>query len=431
MVNQSRLFLGSCFALITTALSFSISAGTLKNLGDDFHFTAEQLGVIGSMWFYGFPISMVIGGLIYNSIGPKRIMQIAFLCHLLGVLMSIYAIYNMSDSSYMLLIISNLLMGIGCGCTEAACNPMIADMFSGASMNKMLNRFHMWFPGGIVIGALLSEAMKTGGLSWKYQYWIIIIPALIYVYLFNNQAFPKSKSDGSVSLGDNFKAMITPLFIFMFCCMMLTANSEFIPQTWTGIIMENSGARPMIILALVTGLMAVARYFGGAIIHTLNQTGVLLGSAVLAAIGIYLFSTQTGGMVYVAAIFFALGVAYFWPTMVGFVAENIPKSGALGMSVIGGVGMFATAILKPVTGKWIDDATTKAANGADLKGMKAAIEQKLPDFNGIKIEDVKATVAKIELTAGQDTLSTVALCPAILIVAFAILYFWMKNRKAA
>jgi MFS transporter, putative metabolite:H+ symporter len=431
MINQSRLFLGSCFALITTALSFSISAGTLKNLGDAFHFTNEQLGVIGSTWFYGFPISMVIGGLIYNSIGPKKIMQIAFLCHVLGVLMAIYAIYSMPDSSYKILIISNLLMGIGCGCTEAACNPMIADMFSGESMNKMLNRFHMWFPGGIVIGALLSEAMKTAGLSWKYQYWIIIIPALIYVYLFNNQVFPKSKNDGSVSLGDNFKAMLAPLFIFMFCCMMLTANTEFIPQTWTGIIMENSGARPMIILALVTGLMAVARYFGGAIIHQLNQTGVLLGSAVLATIGIYLFSTQTGGMVYVAAIFFALGVAYFWPTMVGFVAENIPRSGALGMSVIGGIGMFATAILKPITGKWIDTATTKAANGADLKGMKDAIEKKMTDFGGVKIEDVKATVAKIELTAGQDTLSTVALFPAILIVAFGVLYFWMKNRKTA
>jgi hypothetical protein len=43
-----------------------------------------------------------------------------------------------------------LLIGIGNGCTEAACNPMIADTYSGVKMNKMLNRFHMWFPGGLL-----------------------------------------------------------------------------------------------------------------------------------------------------------------------------------------------------------------------------------------------------------------------------------------
>jgi hypothetical protein len=61
----------------------------------------------------------------------------------------------------------------------------------------------------------------------------------------------------------------------------------------------------MLILALVTGLMAVARYFGGEVVHKLDQTGVLLGSAVLATIGIYLFSTQTGTMAYAAAIIYA------------------------------------------------------------------------------------------------------------------------------
>ncbi len=96
--------------------------------------------------------------------------------------------------------------------------------------------------------------------------------------------------------------MATPLFIFIALCMSLTAITEFGPQQWTGVIMAASGAEPMVILALVTGLMAVGRYFGGEIVGKFDQTGVLLGSAVFATIGIYLFSTQTGNMVYVAAI---------------------------------------------------------------------------------------------------------------------------------
>src|SRR5690625_2597521 len=83
-INDRRLFLGSCFALITTAFSFSIRAGILPMLGDQFGLSATQLGFINSMWFLGFPITMVLGGIFYNIVGPKRIMQFAFIVHTLG-----------------------------------------------------------------------------------------------------------------------------------------------------------------------------------------------------------------------------------------------------------------------------------------------------------------------------------------------------------
>ena len=47
----------------------------------------------------------------------------------------------------------------------------------------------------------------------------------------------------------------------------------------------------------------------------------------MATIEVYLFRTQTGVMAYVAAVFFALGVAYFWPNMIGFIADKIPEKG--------------------------------------------------------------------------------------------------------
>lgn len=399
MINKTRLFNGSCFALITTAFSFSIRAGILPQLGTEFNLTAEQLGFINSMWFLGFPLSMIIGGLVYYSIGPKTIMQIAFACHALGILLTIYS------GGYMGLLVSTFLIGVGNGCTEAACNPMIADTYSGLEMNKMLNRFHMWFPGGIVIGALISKFMTEASLPWQAQIWVILVPTLIYAYLFWGQTFPKPKVAASASLSENFKAMLSPLYLFMLACMALTAISEFGPQQWTGLIMSKSGASPMLILALVTGLMAVMRYFAGPVVHKLDQTGVLLGSAIFAAIGIYLFSTQTGTMAYVAAVFFAVGVAYFWPTMVGFIAENVPASGALGMSIIGGMGMFSTSIFQPIIGKWIDTSRAEQA-AAGLTGDE------------------------LELAAGQATLSTMVLFPGILIVAFTILFFWMRSRKA-
>lgn len=398
--NNTRLFYASCFALITTAFSFSIRAGILPQLGDDFNLNAQELGFINSMWFVGFPISMVIGGLVYHSLGGKRIMQFAFLTHMAGIILTIYA------TGYNSLLLSTLLIGIGNGCTEAACNPMIADTYEGKKMNTLLNRFHMWFPGGIVLGSLISKFMTDMSLGWQAQIWIIIIPTLIYAYLFTGQSFPKPKEEASSSISENFKAMLSPLFLFMMFCMAFTAISEFGPQQWTSLILSNSGAQPMLILALITGLMAIGRYFGGEMVHKLDQTGVLLGSAVMTTIGVYLLSTSTGSMVYVAAITFAIGVCYFWPNMIGFVAEKIPASGALGMSMVGAVGMFSTAIFQPIIGGWIDASrVAQQANG--LSGDA------------------------LELAAGQQTITYMVSFPGLLVVLFTVLYFWQKKNKAS
>jgi MFS family permease len=391
-VNANRLFYGSCFALITTAFSFSIRAGILAQLGTELSFTAKQLGWINSMWFFGFPISMLIGGLIYTSVGPKKIMQFAVFAHAIGILLTIF-----SGGSFAVLLLSTFLIGLGNGCTEAACNPMIADSYEGVEMSSKMNRFHMWFPGGIVLGGFISYFMTKMGTGWEAQIWIILIPTIIYAILFWGQTFPKPRAEAA-SLSGVLKGMLNPVFFFMFACMTLTAISEFGPTQWVQLILTKSGAQPMLVLVTVFGVMTVARYFGGQIVGKFDQKGVLLGGAIIALIGLFMLSRITGPMVYVAAIVFACGIAYFWPNMIGFIADYIPKSGALGMSIIGGAGMFSTFIWQPIIGGWID--------GAKTDGMS-------------------------ELAAGQATLSRMMIYPGILVVLFLILFFWAKKPKKA
>ena len=398
-VNPSRLFLASCLAIITTAFSFSIRAGILPQLGTEFKLTAEQLGFINSMFFFGFPISMVIGGIVYHTVGPKLIMQVAVVAHTLGIILTIYA------GGYVGLLFSTFFIGFGNGCTEAACNPMIADMYSSNKLNKMLGRFHMWFPGGIVIGSLISKFMTEGGFSWQTQIWVLMLPTVVYAFLFFGQSFPKPKVEGVTSLAKNFQAMLTPLYIALFCCMALTAITEFGPNQWVAVVLSSSGADAMLVLALTFGVMTIGRLFTGQVVGALGQTGVLLGGAILATIGIYMFSTVTGPAAYLAAVIFGLGVCFNWPTMIGFVAQRVPLSGALGMSIIGGVGMLSTSIFQPIIGRWIDADHAQAA----AKGL---------------------TGSALELAAGQATLSTMMTFPIILIFAFTALFFWMRNRKA-
>jgi fucose permease len=392
--NPSRLFLASCLALVVTAMTFAIRAGILTELSQKFTLTDTQLGWINSMAFLGFPVAMMIFGLLYNFLGARVLMIIALLGHVAGLVLTITA------GGFWGLIISTFFIGFANGSVEAACNPLIADMYP-KNQTTMLNRFHVWFPGGIVIGALASQFMTSAQMGWQAQIAIMLIPTAIYGYLIFTTSFPKS-ANIETSTGTNIRHLFTPLYLFMIVCMTLTATTELGTQQWVGRVLSETGAHPMILLALSTGLMALGRQFAGPLVHRLHAVGVLFVSAILAAAGLYLLSIATGAMVYVAIIVFAIGVCYFWPCMIGFVSEYIPKTGALGMSLLGGAGMFAVSIWNPVIGGWIDASRAAAAT---------------------TMTDPSA----IELAAGQATLTKMTLFPVILIVAFGIL-FAMRSR---
>jgi len=391
---SAQLFKICCIALTVTAMTFAIRAGILGQLGSDFGLSDQQLGWVNAMAFLGFPVAMMVGGALYNTFGAKKLLVTAFVCHLIGLVLTILA------TGFWGLLISTFFIGFANGAVEAGCNPLIADTYKN-NKTAMLNRFHVWFPGGIVIGALISKVMTDAQLGWQLQIAVMLVPALVYGVMTLKANFPKVVALGG-STTSNFKALFSPLFIFMALCMTLTATTELGTQQWIERILGSSGASPMLIMALITGLMAVGRYFAGPIIHKLNPVGVLLASSVIASAGIYSMSMATGGMVYVSAILFAIGVTYFWPTMIGFIAENVPESGALGMSLIGGAGMFAVSMWNPVIGKWIDSAREQA---------------------------IVASAADVELVAGQTVLGNLTIFPLVLVVAFAVLYLVMNKKK--
>ncbi|MDP5231367.1 MAG: MFS transporter [Cellulophaga sp.] len=393
-LNKNKIFVAACMALIVTSMTFAIRAGILTQLGIDFEISNKELGWINSMAFLGFPLAMLVGGLLYNSLGAKNLLIVAFVCHILGLVLTIYA------GGFWTLIISTFFIGFANGSVEAACNPMIADMYSN-NRTAMLNKFHVWFPGGLVIGALVSKFMTDGGLGWQLQIATMIIPTLIYGYLVFTEKFPQSENIESDTKA-NIKALANPLFIFMLVCMTLTATSEFIPQQWIETILGSSGASPMLVLALVTGIMALGRFFAGPIVHKLNPIGVLLMSAIITASAIYFMSVADGNMIYVAAALFALGVCYFWPTMIGFVSEYTAKTGALGMSLVGGAGMFATSIWNPIIGSRLDtEKATAIASGLTGEGADVA--------------------------AGKAVLGFMVYFPLALIVLFGILFVIRKK----
>lgn len=398
----NRLFLLSCIALTVTSMTFAIRAGMLNTLGENFSLNKTQLGWTAAMAFAGFPVATVLGGFLYNSVGPRKIMIIAFLGHMAGLILTIFS------GGFWGLMISTFMVGFANGSVEAACNPMIANLYPN-NKTTMLNKFHVWFPGGLVIGSLVALMIKKlfgGSLTstWQIEIAVMLIPTLIYGWMILTTKFPDVENDRSelTDTKKNLSALVNPLFFFMCVLMTITATTELGTQQWVGSLLEASGANPLIILAIVTGLMAVGRFFAGPLIHAINPLGVLLFSAVVTMIGVFLLSIATGPMTYVAAIVFAIGVCYFWPTMVGYIGEYLPQTGALGMSVIGACGMTGLAIWTPVIGAWIDSATVKA-------------------------EALGVTGDAVQLAAGQETLSKILYFPIGLTFAFGLL-FLLRGR---
>src|SRR6478609_5663323 len=162
-MNQSRLFRASCVALITTAMSFALRGGATGDWITQFNLTNEQVGWVNGTAFWGFTLAMMFGGPLVDALGFKRILGLAFVGHAAGILLTIFA------WDFWSLFCGTLLFGIANGSVEAACNPLIATIYPTNKTTK-LNHFHVWFPGGIVIGGLLSFALAEAHLRWKVQF---------------------------------------------------------------------------------------------------------------------------------------------------------------------------------------------------------------------------------------------------------------------
>ena len=178
---------------------------------------------------------------------------IAFICHVIGIVMTIFA------TGFWTLFVSTLFVGIGNGSVEAACNPLITSMYT-EEKTRRLNRFHAWFPTGIVIGGLMVYIFTKSGITdWRYSMGAMLIPTLWYGIWFLNKKFPQTERVVSgFTYKQMLKACVSPLFIFMACCMILTAATELGTNQWIAALMSNVTDSPILLLVWISGIMALA-----------------------------------------------------------------------------------------------------------------------------------------------------------------------------
>jgi MFS family permease len=448
-MNPRRLFVASCIALVASAFSFVIRGDILPALGQTFDLSQTSRGAIAGAAFLGMAMSMFVGAPICDALGMKKMLGLAFLCHITGSILTVFspniAATGGAGLTYWLLWTAMFLVGCANGFVEIGINPLAATLYP-TKKTHMLNVLHAWWPGGLLIGGFLASILinKMMGLTdagfsmatdssgketidtaattfgWQIKAALVFIPTFIYGALFLFEKMPVTERVASgVTTGEMYGQALRPMFLIWAFCMLLTASVELGPQQWqNSVLTRTSGISGTYVIMYTSFLMFLLRHFAGPIAHRFSPVGMLTGSAVLTAIGLYLLSFANSGVTaFTYATIYGLGIVYFWPTMLGVTAERFPRGGAFLLGLMGCFGNLAIAFILPVMGSIYDTQTMKAIS-PEVQQM--VVVNGAVDENKVKAlpPETAKVVDDAQITGARWAFRYVSALPVVLVVIF-------------
>lgn len=501
------LFWGCFIALITTAFAF-ISRAFMINNSDmwpaDFGLDKVQAQQLFGSGIWPFAISIILFSLVIDKIGYRVAMIFSFVCYGVYAALALMAYSKVNAAGLegeslaaaqaaglKLLTYGSIILGLGNGTVEAFINPVVATMFK-EEKTKWLNILHAGWPGGLVLGGLITLGLGTKATDdWRLLIYIIAIPAVVYLLMLIGCRFPVNER---VEGGATYKEMLAefgiigaaiasflmfreiggvfglpnaavwgliavsviaygiycqslgrPLMIFLCLIMMPLATTELgTDGAITGIMEEPmlaAGRNPLWVLIYTSAIMMILRFFfAGPIVKALGPLGLLATCSILAIAGLYFLSvTQTFVAIFAAATLYGIGKTFFWPTMLGVVAEQFPKGGALTLNAIAGIGMLTVGIIGgPMIGKMQEDSAKVALN-EQKAGVYESVSKGdtyfLGDYTAVDDGKVQALpeaekneVVEIVKSAKQGALAKVTAFPAFMLICYLALIGYFKSK---
>jgi MFS family permease len=377
-MNKRALFLVSSISLVTTSMSFAIRGDVANAMSGAFHITNEQLGLVFSPAFWAFAIAIVTSGSIVDLVGMKRLHVLSAAGYVVAVLMVVFAprpsgpVASLFDNpGTIVLYVAFFIMGLSQGLVEGVINPLTVTVYPEEKTRRLI-MLHAWWPGGQIIGGLAAVLMtRVLHASWQAELSLIMVPAAAYLVMALAQKYPATERvQSNVSTGDMWREALRPLFLLFCVCNGLGSAAELGPDQWFPKVMGDliPQLQGVLFLVYTAGLMFLLRTFGSGVSQR-NPIGTTIVCAVLTFIGLYWLGSLRPGdsalLAFTAATVFGIGKTFFVPTMLGLASEQLPRGGALLMSLMGGCGMLATAVALPIMGERID----KLGAGAALQMM--------------------------------------------------------------
>lgn len=419
--NKRRLFVVCVCALVTTSMSFILRGGIAQSLQTDYFDAidkAHAAGMVGQALgavFLTFALTLGFGSALVDAVGMRNVLLICAGSFISGTLLVIGADkISSGEGVFTMVRIGMLLSGVGWGCSEAVINPLTTTLYPDDKTHK-LNVLHAWWPGGIIIGGLMAQAINGANLSWRLKFAVIMVPAVLLLALLVGAKFPKTeRAAAGIPMKDMLLAVAKPGFVVWFLAMFLTSASELVPGQWVDFTLTRTlGMSGLWLLIYVAGMMFVMRHFAGTLVHKLSSVGLLWVSSLLAGIGLVLLSiADSPVMGFLAATVWGTGVCYMWPTMLAAAAERYPRGGSFAMGMIGSAGSLSILFFLPLIGSRFDETAAREAGGPEK--FKALI-------------DGSPAMEAVKKVAAAESFRFVALLPVVLLFIFGAI--WLLDKR--
>jgi MFS family permease len=494
--NAKRLLWAGFMAILAAGAGFALRGGIFDNWGKEFGFTATQLGAIGGAGFTGFCFGIIIGGVICDKIGYGKLVIAAFAMHVLSAVVTFGA--TSPDNAYRMLTIGMFIFAFANGTLEAVANPLVATLFPN-NRTHYLNILHASWPLGMILGVaagwLLDDKLQW---HWKYQLALYLIPTVGYGLMFFGQHMPKSEaSEKGSSLGEMFKdvgllgaavvcyllslffagnlglpqaaayaisgallvvvgimtkfSIGSILLFFLFVAHALVGAVELGTDGWIQNITGNlfTSQQGKALFLWTSAIMFALRFCADFIERRLklSPVGLLLTCSILAAVGLQLASRmETFAMALIALGIYAVGKTFFWPTMLAVASDRFPRTGAVAISIMGGIGMlsagliggpglgyskdrFAAETLQATAPAVYEEVkTTEASKFLIFAPVNAIDGKKLAEAKEAKERtDAQKAIVASDQTGDRKTLKADSLIPVTMALIYLLMLLYFKT----
>ncbi len=507
--NARRLLIAGFMAIFAAGVGFAIRGGIFDNWGAEYGFTAAQLGAIGGAGFSGFCFGIILGGVVCDKIGYGKLVILAFALHVLSAFVTFTA---SGTTAYTSLYWGMFIFAYANGTLEAVANPLVATLYPNNRTHFLNILHASWPAGlvaGSALGWLLDDKMK---MSWQIQLSLYLIPTIAYGLMFLGQHMPKSEaSKKGLSFGEMFKDVgilgalivcaLLALFLDGVLGNLLGLISADLAKYSTHVSYALSGGLLVIVSVMTRFSIGSFLLFTLFIVHAMvgsvelgtdgwiqnitgnlftseegkylfmwtsaimfslrfcadfiekrlgiSPVGILLICAILACVGLNLASNITSiGVAFLALAVYAVGKTFFWPTMLAVASDRFPRTGAIAISIMGGIGMLSAGMIgSPGLGYAKDRFSTEAlsqTNPAALEAYKAEKPSKFLFFSeaaaldGSKLAEAQKVapeqrtpeqkaVAEASIAGDRKTLKADSFIPATMAVIYLLLMIYFKS----
>lgn len=347
--------------LIFLIMGFGDAVGPFVGLAKEtFHLSNTVAQLIPFVGFLMFGLLSVPMGIFQDRKGKKTTLLLGLLLAFIGLTIPVFTI-----SSYLLFLVTIVLLGAGAAVLQVAGNPAMHDVSPEGSFSSNLSFAQFIKAIGSLSTAFLPVIFnKYFNLSWTdvFPVYSITILITIVVLLLVNLDEKKNSGSGAASFSSCFSLLKEPFVLWMVLGIFFYVGAEVSVSSGVpiylrdrfGIDIQKSGlaGTGLFFLALMTG-----RFLGGVILRVISPAVFLRITSFISVLGLLGLLINNSLVSFISAIVIGLGFANIFPLIFSIAIDRMPDrsnelSGLMVTAILGG------ALIPPVMGAVADKTSS-------------------------------------------------------------------------